>query len=210
MVISNSQIILIMYEYISGILAGLNPSYAVVENAGGIGWLINISLNTYSQLENHEKVKLYVHHVVREDTQQLYGFADKSEREIFRMLIDVSGIGPNTARVILSSMSPAELQAAILQENAKLIGKVKGIGPKTAQRVVIELKDKIAKADVADGAPGASGIQATGTHREEALAALVMLGYQKAQADKAIDQALSSNPGMSTEELIKFALRNVK
>ncbi len=199
-----------MYEYISGILAELNPSYAVVENGGGIGWLINISLNTYSQLENQEKAKLYVHHVVREDTQQLYGFADKSEREIFRMLIDVSGIGPNTARVILSSMSPAELQAAILQENAKLIGKVKGIGPKTAQRVVIELKDKIAKADVADGAAGTASIQATGTHREEALAALVMLGYQKAQADKAIDQALASNPRMSTEDLIKFALRNVK
>ncbi len=198
-----------MYEYISGILAELNPSYAVVENAGGIGWLINISLNTYSQIENQQKVKLYVHHVVREDAQQLFGFADKSEREIFRMLIDVSGIGPNTARVILSSMSPSELQAAILQENAKLIGKVKGIGPKTAQRVVIELKDKIAKADVADTAM-AGGVQATGTHREEALAALVMLGYQKAQADKAIDQALAQDPRMSTEDLIKFALRNVK
>lgn len=199
-----------MYEYISGILAELNPSYAVVENAGGIGWLINISLNTYSLIENQEKVKLYVHHVVREDAQLLFGFADKSEREIFRMLIDVSGIGPNTARVILSSMSPAELQAAILQENAKLIGKVKGIGPKTAQRVVIELKDKIAKADVMDSGAGSSGVQATGTHREEALAALVMLGYQKAQADKAIDQALASDPRMSTEDLIKFALRNVK
>jgi len=199
-----------MYEFISGILSELNPSYAVVENAGGIGWLINISLNTYSQIENQEKVKLYVHHVVREDAQLLFGFADKSEREIFRMLIEISGIGPNTARVILSSMTPAELQAAILQENAKLIGKVKGIGPKTAQRVVIELKDKIAKADVMDTASGGGKIQATGTHREEALAALVMLGYQKAQADKAIDQALAQDPRMSTEDLIKFALRNVK
>lgn len=199
-----------MYEYLSGLLAELNPSYAVIENGGGIGWFVNISLNTYSMIENQEKVKLYVHHVVREDAQQLYGFADKSERDIFRMLIDVSGIGPNTARVILSSMSPAELQAAVLQEDAKTISKVKGIGAKTAQRLVIDLKDKIGKTDTADTALGMGKMQATGTHREEALAALVMLGYQKAQAEKAVEMALKQDPRMSTEDLIKFALRNVK
>lgn len=198
-----------MYDYISGLLAELTPSYAVVENGGGIGWLINISLNTFSLIEGKKDVKLYVVHIVREDAQQLYGFADKGEREIFRMLIDVSGIGPNTARVILSSMSPSELQAAVLQEDAKLISRVKGIGAKTAQRLVIDLKDKIKKADLMDaGATG--GLQATGTHREEALAALVMLGYQKAQAEKAVDMALKQSPQMSTEDLIKFALRNVK
>ncbi|MCQ2253316.1 MAG: Holliday junction branch migration protein RuvA [Bacteroidales bacterium] len=199
-----------MYEYLSGILAELTPSYAVVENGGGIGWFVNISLNTFSQLEGQQKVKLFVHHVVREDAQLLFGFADKSEREIFRMLIEVSGIGPNTARVILSSMSPAELQAAVLQEDAKTISKVKGIGAKTAQRLVIDLKDKIRKADTSDSLSGITNMHATGTHREEALAALVMLGYQKSQADKAIDMALKQDPRMSTEDLIKFALRNVK
>lgn len=199
-----------MYEYLSGILAELTPSYAVVENGGGIGWFVNISLNTFSQLEGQQKVKLFVHHVVREDAQLLFGFADKSEREIFRMLIEVSGIGPNTARVILSSMSPAELQAAVLQEDAKTISKVKGIGAKTAQRLVIDLKDKIRKADTSDSLSGITNMQATGTHREEALAALVMLGYQKSQADKAVDMALKQDPRMSTEDLIKFALRNVK
>ena len=198
-----------MYEYISGLLSELTPSYAVVENAGGIGWLINISLNTYSAIEHQEKVKLYVHHVVREDAQLLFGFADKTEREIFRLLIDVSGIGPNTARVILSSMSPAELQTAILNEDAKMISRVKGIGAKTAQRVVIDLKDKIGKAlgDAMIATQTAKGIS---PHRDEAIAALVMLGYQKAQAEKAVELALSKEPSMSAEDLIKFALRNVK
>ena len=198
-----------MYEYISGLLSELTPSYAVVENAGGIGWLINISLNTYSAIEHQEKVKLYVHHVVREDAQLLFGFADKQEREIFRMLIEVSGIGPNTARVILSSMSPSELQSAILNEDAKLISRVKGIGAKTAQRLVIDLKDKIGKA-LGDAAVALQNVKSISPHRDEAIAALVMLGYQKQQAEKAVELALSKEPNMSAEDLIKFALRNVK
>lgn len=198
-----------MYDYISGILTELNPSYAVVENAGGIGWLINISLNTYSAIEKQEKVKLYVHHVVREDAQQLFGFADRQEREVFRMLIDVSGIGPNTARVILSSLSPAELQSAILNEDAKTISRVKGIGAKTAQRVVIDLKDKIGKL-LGDTTPAAQNAKAISPHRDEAIAALVMLGYPKQQAEKAVELALKNEPAMSAENLIKFALRNVK
>lgn len=198
-----------MYEYIAGILTELTPSYAVVENASGIGWLINISLNTYSAIEKQHNVKLYVHHVVREDAQLLFGFADKAEREIFRMLIDVSGIGPNTARVILSSLSPSELQTAVLQEDARAISRVKGIGAKTAQRLVIELKDKIAKAG--NVAPTVSqGLKTASLQREEALSALVMLGYQKSQAEKAVDAALKENPSMSAENLIKYALRNVK
>jgi len=198
-----------MYDYISGILTELTPSYAVVENASGIGWLINISLNTYSAIEKLQNVKLYVHHVVREDAQLLFGFADKSEREIFRMLIDVSGIGPNTARVILSSLSPSELQTAVLQEDSRTISRVKGIGAKTAQRLVIDLKDKIAKAGNVS-VSASQGIKATSEQREEALSALVMLGYQKGQAEKAVDAALKENPSMSAENLIKYALRNVK
>jgi Holliday junction DNA helicase RuvA len=198
-----------MYDYISGILTELTPSYAVVENASGIGWLINISLNTYSAIEKLQNVKLYVHHVVREDAQLLFGFADKSEREIFRMLIDVSGIGPNTARVILSSLSPLELQTAVLQEDSRTISRVKGIGAKTAQRLVIDLKDKIAKAGNVS-VSASQGIKATSEQREEALSALVMLGYQKGQAEKAVDAALKENPSMSAENLIKYALRNVK
>ena len=200
-----------MYEYIAGLLSELTPSYAVVENAGGIGWLINISLNTYSAIEHQEKVKLYVYYNVtmNDPTPQLYGFATKEEREAFKLLISVSGIGANTARIILSSMSPAELQTAILNEDAKMISRVKGIGAKTAQRVVIDLKDKIGKAlgDAMIATQTAKGIS---PHRDEAIAALVMLGYQKQQAEKAVELALSKEPNMSAEDLIKFALRNVK
>ena len=201
-----------MYEYIAGILTELTPSYAVVENASGIGWLINISLNTYSAIEkqhNSTNTNADGTTIVREDAQLLLGFADKAEREIFRMLIDVSGIGPNTARVILSSLSPSELQTAVLQEDARTISRVKGIGAKTAQRLVIDLKDKIAKAG--NVAPTISqGLKTASLQREEALSALVMLGYQKSQAEKAVDAALKENPSMSAENLIKYALRNVK
>lgn len=199
-----------MYEYISGILSELTPSYAVVENAGGIGWLINISLNTYSAIEKLEKVKLYVYYnVVMNDAPQLYGFATKEEREAFKLLISVSGIGANTARVILSSMTPAELQTAILNEDDKAISRFKGIGAKTALRAVVDLKDKISKV-FGNANIATQSAKAISPHREEALAALVMLGYQKAQAEKAVELALKQNPSMSAEDLIKFALRNVK
>ena len=194
-----------MYEYITGKLSELTPSYAVVDN-NGVGFLINITLNTYAALEGKADVKLFIHQVIREDANILYGFADKFEREIFRFLLDVSGVGPNTARVILSSMSPAELQNAVLQEDAKLIGRVKGIGPKTAQRIVIDLKDKLKKnassVDIAAVSP-------QNANREEAIAALVMLGYPKAAAEKAVGAVLKSNPSLSAEDLIKQALRSV-
>ncbi|MCQ2973693.1 MAG: Holliday junction branch migration protein RuvA [Bacteroidales bacterium] len=195
-----------MYEYIIGQLIELTPSYIIVEN-NGIGWYINISLNTYSQLEGQKDCKIYLHQVIREDANILFGFFEKSEREIFRMLIEVSGVGPNTARVILSSMSPQELQEAISREDSKLISKVKGIGPKTAQRIVIDLKDKIAKAELGDLPNSISlGVNA---YKEEAISALMILGYQKALAEKAIDSALKVNPSLSTEELIKIALKSV-
>ena len=197
---------IIMYEYITGKLAELTPSYAVIDN-NGIGWLVNISLNTFSALEGKSDCKVLIHQVIREDANILYGFADAFEREVFRMLIDVSGVGPNTARVVLSSMSPVELQNAVIQEDAKLIGKVKGIGPKTAQRIVIDLKDKIKKSGAT--VAGVTSVSPQNMHRDEALAALVMLGYQKAAAEKAVDAALKHNPSLSAEDLIKLALRSV-
>ena len=193
-----------MYEYITGKLAELTPSFAVIDNSG-VGFLINISLNTFSALEGKPDAKLFIHQVIREDANLLFGFADKYEREIFRFLLDVSGVGPNTARVILSSMSPAELQSAVLSEDAKLIGRVKGIGPKTAQRIVIDLKDKLKKSPTSE----VSIITPQNANREEAIAALVMLGYPKAAAEKAVGAVLKSNPSLSAEDLIKQALRSV-
>lgn len=194
-----------MYEYITGKLSELTPSYAVVDN-NGVGFLINITLNTYAALEGKADVKLFIHQVIREDANILYGFADKFEREIFRCLLDVSGVGPNTARVVLSSMSPAELQNAVVSEDAKLIGRVKGIGPKTAQRIVIDLKDKLKKTATGSDIVSTSPQNA---NREEAIAALVMLGYPKAAAEKAVGSVLKSSPSLSAEDLIKQALRSV-
>ncbi len=135
-----------MYEYIQGQLIELNPAYAIIDT-GNIAYFINISLNTYSSLEGKEGAKLYLHHVVREDAQLFFGFMEKQERELFRQLITVSGIGSNTARMMLSSLQPIELKTAILEANVNVLKSVKGIGLKTAQRVIIDLKDKIAKGD---------------------------------------------------------------
>ena len=198
-----------MYEYISGILTELTPSYAVIETKDGTGWLINISLNTFSQIEGKKECKLFTHHIQREDSQTLFGFAEKTEREVFKMLLDVSGIGPNTARVILSSMTVEEFQRAVVREDAKMISRVKGIGAKTAQRLVIDLKDKVQKLGISGGSVPA-GMLTDGEQREEAVSALVMLGYPKVQAEKGADSALKQNPAMSAEDIIKFVLRNFK
>jgi Holliday junction DNA helicase RuvA len=199
-----------MYEYITGLLTELTPSYTVLETKDGIGWLINISLNTFSKIEGKKECKLFTLHIQREDSQTLFGFAEKQEREVFKMLLDVSGIGPNTARVILSSMSVGELQNAVIQENAKMISRVKGIGAKTAQRLVIDLKDKIQKLGVLENGSVQGTSLSNSVQREEAVSALVMLGYPKPQAEKGADSALKQNPSMSAEEIIKFVLRNVK
>jgi len=193
-----------MYEYLSGKLAELNPSFAVVD-IGGIGYHLEISLTTYSQLQGKENCLLFVHFIVREDAQILFGFTHKTERELFRLLISVSGIGPNTARIMLSSLSPEELVNAIRTENVNLIKSVKGIGEKTAQRVIIELKDKTDKlGTIHESTPiiqNSSG--------QEALSALVMLGFPKKNAEKAVDAVFKEKPSATVEQIVKEALKRL-
>ncbi|HOK60500.1 MAG: Holliday junction branch migration protein RuvA [Tenuifilum sp.] len=194
-----------MYEYIQGSLAELTPTHAIVD-AGGVGYFVNISLQTYSQLEGKTQVKLWLHQIIREDAHLLYGFTDVREREIFRLLISVSGVGASTARLILSSLTTDEIQAAITTENVNLIKQVKGIGLKTAQRIVVDLKDK-----VSIGEATVSQILSTSnnTLKSEALSALVMLGFARSAADKVIDQVLKEMGQMPVEALIKHALKRL-
>lgn len=193
-----------MYDYIKGTLVETTPAYAVVD-CGGIGYHLHISVNTYSRVAQEREVKLYVHQIVREDALLLYGFFTREERALFRALISVSGIGANTANVMLSSMSVDEITAAIVTENVSAIKSVKGIGLKTAQRVIIELKDKIGKENAAldlTAAPSAAV-------KEEAEAALVALGFAKALVVKTVDKLLSANRDATVEELIKLALKHM-
>ncbi len=194
-----------MFEYINGKVAELNGSYAILE-AGGIGYFIKISLNTYTKLKEKKEAKLFLHQVLREDTNDLYGFIDKSGREIFRLLISVSGIGANTARVMLSSLTTAEVQKAILENDVNTIKSVKGIGIKTAQRVIVDLRDKIGKvaADSGDIFDVSSN-----TNKDESLSALVMLGFSKKLAEKAIDKATKSDKNLSVEDIIKKSLKSL-
>lgn len=195
-----------MYEYISGPVAEVAPAYAVID-AGGVGYYLHISLETFSAIEHTETARLYVHYVVREDAQLLYGFATKTERELFRHLISVSGVGGNTARMILSTYSPRELQSIIATENAVLLKSVKGLGLKTAQKIIVELSGKMAAAGLApDEAPkAAAGSEAY----DEALAALVMLGFARAAADKAVTAVLKEEPALSVEETVRRALKRL-
>lgn len=195
-----------MYEYISGKVAELAPTYAVVE-AAGVGYYINISLQTFSAVEHADNVRLYVHFAVREDAQTLYGFATKEERELFRSLISVSGVGGNTARTILSTYSPSELRNIIATENAVLLKNVKGLGLKTAQKIIVELSGKIAlmgAASAVETAPVADG----GIY-DEAMAALMMLGFQRAASDKALKAILKESPSIAVEEAVRQALRRM-
>lgn len=192
-----------MYEYLKGNLAEATPTYAVVD-CGGVGYYVNISVNTYSKIAAEKTVCLYVHLIVREDAHLLYGFYTREERRLFRQLIAVSGIGANTAGVMLSSMTTEEIVSAILTENVNAIKSVKGIGLKTAQRVIIELKDK-----VGSGGGAEEFLFASGTMKEEALAALVMLGFVKNQAGKVIDKILAAGKVTTVEELIKLALKQL-
>ena len=193
-----------MIEYIRGELAELSPATAVID-CNGVGYAANISLNTYSAIQGKKTCKLYIYEAIREDAYVLYGFAEKQEREIFLLLISVSGIGGNTARMILSALSPAELVNVISTENANLLKTVKGIGLKTAQRVIIELKDKIA----VTGSAEEMNFGASVAIKEEALAALVMLGFVKAQANKVLDKIVAGGGVTSVEELIKQALKQL-
>ena len=192
-----------MYEYISGPVAELTPTYAVVD-AAGVGYLLNISLETYAALEHAKQAKLFVHYVVREDAQLLYGFATRVERELFRLLIGVSGVGGNTARTILSTYSPAELQNIIASGNAVLLKNVKGLGLKTAQKIIVELSGKLTGLEA-----GASPAVANNERVEEALAALAMLGFTKASAEKAVRAVLHATPSATTEELVRLALKEL-
>lgn len=196
-----------MYEYIKGAVAEVAPAYAVID-AGGVGYYLHISLETYAAVEHAAEAKLYVHYVVREDAQLLYGFSTKVEREVFRLLISVSGVGGNTARMILSTYSPHELQGIITSGNAVLLKNVKGLGLKTAQKIIVELSGKLAVlgADAAGDAPLA---RADGGCFDEALAALVMLGFARAAAEKVLRAVMRELPRASVEELIRAALKRL-
>ena len=197
-----------MYEYIKGLVAELSPTHAVIE-AGSIGYHLLISLQTFSALQKESStVQLWLHHHVREDAHLLYGFIQKSEREMFRLLIGTSGIGPNSARMILSSLSSDELRQALLTEDIVRLKAIKGIGLKTAQRLIVELKDKVAKTgfepDLHTPRPSS-----TASTREEASSALQMLGFPKAAVEKTIDTLLRLRSDYSLEELIKVALKQI-
>ncbi len=191
-----------MIEYITGEIADLTPTTAVIE-CMGIGYLLNISLNTYSGLSKGASARLYVHEAIREDAYQLYGFGTLRERELFTLLISVSGVGPNTARMMLSSLSPAELEQAIATENLGVLKAVKGIGAKTAQRVIVDLKDKIKATDstLIVSTPATSDVY------DEAVAALVMLGFSQPQTQKTVQKLLRDTPSLRVEEVIKQALK---
>lgn len=194
-----------MYDYIDGKLAFKSPAHVVID-AGGVGYHLNISLNTFSRLGDTERCKLYVWLHVKEDAHTLYGFADEGERRLFLHLVSISGIGPNTGRMMLSSITPAEIQAAIVQGNVALIQRIKGIGPKSAQRIILELQDKLKK----EGPDTLTTMPVLKTVKDEALSALVMLGFAKNVAEKVLDQQIEKNNGVLTvEQLIKFALKSL-
>lgn len=191
-----------MIEYVRGELAELTPAYAVVD-CGGIGYFLNISLNTYSRLQQEKTVRLYVYEAIREDAYVLYGFFARQERELFEMLISVSGVGPNTARMILSSFSADDLQTVIATENVNMLKAVKGIGAKTAQRIIVDLKDKIKH-----GAnPLIVQLESRSETYDEAVAALVMLGFPQQAVQKVVGKLLKDSPMDKVEDVIKKALK---
>ena len=201
-----------MIEYIRGELAELSPATAVID-CNGVGYSANISLNTYSAIQGKKVCKLYIYEAIREDAYVLYGFADKQERELFLLLISVSGIGGNTARMILSALSSSELVNVISSENVNMLKTVKGIGLKTAQRVIVDLKDKIKATGVAavdaDGI-GGLGIQTNnGEVMEEAVSALTMLGFAAAPSQKVVLTILKEEPDAPVEKVIKLALKRL-
>jgi Holliday junction DNA helicase RuvA len=193
-----------MIEYINGEIIQLTPTYVTIET-GGIGYSVNISLTTYSGLENKKEFKILIHEVIREDSHQLFGFSGNQERDIFRLLISVSGVGANTARMMLSSLTPDEIEKAILGSDSNLLKSVKGIGLKTAQRIIIDLKDKLGK----HAGSGEIFAFADNTRREEALSALVMLGFAKSTVSKILDKIVREEKNLTVEEIIKRALKNM-
>lgn len=208
-----------MIEYIKGNLADLTPTYAVIE-AAGVGYAINIALPSYSALVGKEntETRLYVTEIIREDTHDLYGFFTRGERELFLMLMTVSGIGANTARMIMSAYSAVEIRQIIATGNARALSQVKGLGPKTAQRIIVDLKDKVLKVDLdsqasqvgLENAASGYGLETKGADSEvkqEAVSALTMLGFPAAASGKVVDKILSAEPDASIEQAIKQALK---
>ena len=190
-----------MYEYIKGSVAELTPTGAVIE-AGGVGYYLHISLQTFSEIEHASEARLWVHYLVREDAQLFYGFATRAERELFRLLLSVSGVGGNTARMILSTSTVDELRSIIATENAVLLKNVKGLGLKTAQKIIVELTGKLTALDA-----DAVGSVAAGGNADEAVEALVMLGFAKGAAEKAVRAVVHETPSAAVEELVRMALK---
>lgn len=192
-----------MIEYIKGTLIEKNPAFAILD-VNGMGYYLHVSINTFSALpEPGKTATLYVHQVIREDAHILFGFQNREERLIFRNLLSVNGVGASTARLILSSLGPAEVQSAINSGNVSIFQKIKGIGAKTAQRIIVDLSGKLDNIapDLPVGSPGLA--------RAEALAGLSALGFEKAQAEKALDKILSTDNNLTVEQLIKAALKNM-
>jgi Holliday junction DNA helicase RuvA len=199
-----------MYEYIRGEITESTPAYIILDNQG-IGYFINISLYTYNQLindtkSNNQSVKLYIHEVIREDAHLLYGFYNNTEREIFKLLLTVSGIGANTTRVILSSLTPDELKQAVVAGNVETLKGIKGIGAKSAQRIIVDLKDKITKENVV---AEEIMVSQNNTIKDEAFSALITLGFSKNNIDKVINVILSENQNIPVEDLVKEALKRL-
>lgn len=194
-----------MYAYIDGKLAFKCPTYVIIDT-GGVGYHINISLHTFSLLEDKERCKLFTWLHVKEDGHTLYGFADEGERRLFLHLISISGIGPNTGRMMLSSITPDEIQTAIISGNVPLIQRIKGIGPKSAQRIILELQDKLRK----EGPGSLTTVPLNKTVKDEALSALVMLGFARNAAEKVVEQEINKNgAALTVEQLIKLALKSL-
>ena len=193
-----------MIDYINGAITRITPTYLIMET-GGVGYLVNISLSTFSRLENIKEYKVLIHEVIREDSHQLFGFAEDEERDIFRSLISVSGVGANTARMMLSSLSPSEIEKAVLGSDVNLLKSVKGIGLKTAQRIIVDLKDRLGK----HTGSGEIFAFADNTRRDEALSALVMLGFAKSIVSKVLDKIVRDEKNLTVEDMIKRALKNM-
>ena len=193
-----------MIDYIKGTITQLTPTFLTIET-GGIGYFVNVSLSSFAKLDGKHEFKLLIQELIREDSHQLYGFADSEEREIFRLLISVSGVGANTARMMLSSLTTAEIETAIMGSDVNVLKGVKGIGLKTAQRIIIDLKDKLGK----HAATGEIFAFADNTRREEALSALVMLGFAKSAVSKVLDKIVREEKNLTVEDMIKRALKNM-
>ncbi len=196
-----------MLDYIKGEITELTPAFVVLDIAG-LGYLVNISLPTYTSLNGTKVAKLFVYELLREDAHLLYGFMNRAERQLFLLLISVTGIGANTARMIMSSYSPEEIQNMIATENVTALNAIKGIGTKTAQRIIVDLKDKILKI-AGFSAESVLSIQPNSELKNEAVAALVMLGFNAALSQKSVDQIIKKEPNLRVEQLIKLALKSM-